>query len=136
MAPLVEIGSFDGNTEPIQSCFLSTFAEALRKPDLLDAARLTFQLARENMKRDERSDNNKLRKAFVRAYTEICYPLLHLASMPEFDLRNHENLEIRRTMIQNAAKAVKKQSLLKYLLEGSEEFRPFNVDEVRFEILA
>jgi len=48
-------------------------------------------------------------------------------------------------MIQNAAKAVKKQSLLKYLLEGSEEFRPFkgseefrpfNVDEVRFEILA
>ncbi len=136
LAPLIENGSFDANTEPIHSCFLSTFSEALKQPDILDAVRFAFQLARENMKRDERNDNHKLRKTFVKTYNETCYPLLNLADFPEFDLKNHENLEIRRTMIQQAAKLVKKQNLLKYLLDGSVTFKPFNMDEIRFEILA
>ena len=135
LAPLIELGSFDMRTEPIQSPFLSTFANSLDNPDILDAVRFNFILAREALKRDEKNDNNKLRKTFIKSYLEVCYPLLYHADMPEFDLTNADDLEIRSTVISKAGKAAKKQKLLPFLLSGEEKFKPFSIDELKYEIL-
>ena len=133
---MIEIGSFDASTEPIQSTFLSSFSQALRQPDILDAVRFEFTLLKENMKRDERNDNSKCRHNFVKAYEEIAYPLLYHSEMPMFDLRNHQDMEIRTTIIAKIAKLVKKHKLLQFLLDGQEEFAPFSIDEVRYELLS
>lgn len=109
---------------------------SLKQPDILDAVRFSFTTAKEAMKRDDRNDPTKLRKQFIKCYQEICYPLLYNANMPEFDLRNHNDMEIRGTIVINTTKLIKKNKLLEYLLDGREEFVPFNLDELRYEILA
>ena len=136
LEPLIVIGSFDTSTEPIQSRFLSSFVEALKQPDILDSVRFNFTVAREAMKRDERNDNYKCRKQFIKTYEETCYPLLNHSKMPEFDLTSHDDLEMRRTIINKAAKLAKKNKILQYLLDGQEDFKPFNIDELRYRIKA
>ena len=131
-----ERGSFDMALEPTASPFLSAFPAALHSPDILDAVRSNFTLARDAMKRDERNDNGKLRAAFIRTFLEVAYPLLNRADMPEFELKNAADLEIRATIISKASKAAKKQKLLAYLLSGEEQFRPFSVDQLHYQILA
>lgn len=136
VAPLIDIGSFESSIEPIHDIFLSTFPNALYHPDILDQVKHSFILTKENMRRDEKNDNLKLRRIFIKLYNETCYPLLYHSLVPGLNLNSNEDLETRSSLINRCTKLVRKEKLLEYLLDGREDFEPFQIDELSYQILA
>lgn len=78
----------------------------------------------------------KLRKLFIKTYTELCYPLLFHYTMPQLALHKHESIENRQIMIDIIAKKLRRENSLDYLLDDNHKFEPFNTEELRFEIIA
>ena len=135
LKPILEKGPFDICTKSIHSEFLKIFPACLTQPDILDSLKFLFNSYKEGLKRDERNNNEKLRNEFVKLFKEVCYPLLNLADIPAFDLSDHEAMEIRAQTIMRLSKLVRKGKLLEFLLDGSENFTPFNIEELRYNIL-
>ncbi len=122
--------------DPLSSEFLRSFPRVLDEPDILNGVRMAFNYARENMKREERLDNYKCRQTFVQLFRQICYPLMHHATIPSMKLHDHEAIEGRQVVIDRVAKQVRRDMSIDFLLNDNEKFEPFNMDEIRFDILA
>ncbi|CAF0747243.1 unnamed protein product [Brachionus calyciflorus] len=136
LVPLSDLGSFDVTTEPIHSEFLKTFPKALENPDILNAARIFFNYQKDHLKRDEKNDQLKLRKLFLKIYCELCYPLLFNYTLPPLVLHKQELMESRQITIDLIAKKARKENSIEYLFDDNYKFEPFYTEELRFEIFA
>ncbi len=97
---------------------------------------MAFTFMKDNMKREERADNFKCRQIFVQLFRQICYPLLHHATIPQFKLHDHEALEARQVIIDRICKPVRRDmSYISFLLNDNEKYEPFNIDELRYDVL-
>jgi hypothetical protein len=77
-----------------------------------------------------------LRKAFIRTFNEIAYPLLHHSNLPEMKWHDVDSMEARETIIKRFSKQARKNKIsFDHLLNDDEEFKPFNMNELAFEIL-
>ena len=56
--------------------------------------------------------------------------------MPDLALSEHEAIEARQTIIDRVAKANRKKKTLEYLLDDTENFHPFSIEELRYDVLA
>lgn len=55
--------------------------------------------------------------------------------MPSLDLHNHDALEQRQIIIDMLAKKIRKENKLEFLLDENQTFNPFNIEELRYEIM-
>lgn len=134
LKPLVETDTQEFDATPMHSAFLATFPKALSHSDLINYVKKIFDEKRSAMKRDERNDENKLRKKFIDLFLRIAYPLLHMSDfyVEQFD---SESIKAREETMERHFQAVHKNDVLKSLLSEDEDHEAFDLNELSYQFL-
>jgi hypothetical protein len=132
--PLVESDTQEFDTTPIHSAFLTTFPRALSYSDLMNYVKKAFDEKRSSLKRDEKNDENTLRKLFVDLFLKIAYPLLHMSDF-HVDNNDGELIKIREETMESHYQAVHKNNILKTLLSEDDDHAAFDINELSYQYL-
>lgn len=56
--------------------------------------------------------------------------------MPPLAFHKHDAMEQRQIVIDIMAKKIRKENKLEFLLDENQKFYPFNIEELRYEVMA
>jgi len=87
------------------------------------------------MKRDEKNDEAHMRNFFIRIFNKIAYPLLFNIDILEIALDNSDEITEREATIETHYQKVQKGNLLKSLLNGEEDYAPFDINQVTYQVI-
>lgn len=68
----------------------------------------------------------------------MCYPLLHMTDVPKFNLSDPDAIEVRQVTIDRVMKSSRKKDsgMLDYLLKDTFSYKPFSIDELRYDLIS
>ena len=129
------------STTPLDSIFLSTFAQALEQPDLIYTLSRLYRRYR-SLYLSSSANLRQKREEFVKVYEHYIYPLLHYRTLPNYEFHNHDALTQRRNIIKEMILSQMKprkappRDILSILLDPTltDKWTPFTTNEISFTL--